>query len=145
MVVEERARHYCSTCGKGKGTSFAADTSRCFRALAGVARPPRYCDDCNSPLELRVSSGYEMVVLDAFVPRGTRWDDRNSEPTLYPFLVFLQPAVAGGSGRRVWMPSYLVHEDQVIEFSSAANVSVDTFRGLLEQAGEKGYAVTPVH
>jgi hypothetical protein len=90
-------------------------------------------------LELRVSSGYEMVVLDAFAPRGTRWDDRKREPTLYPFLVLAQPIESVSSGRRVWMPCYLVHEERVIEFCAAAQVSVDTFRGLLEQAREKGY------
>jgi hypothetical protein len=139
---EERARYFCPKCGKGKGTSFGLDTFRCFRALAGLAEPPRYCGDCHSPLELRISSGYEVAVLDAFVPRGTRWNDRNREPTTYPFLVFLQPAEAGFTQRSVWMPSYLVHEGRVIEFSSAAHVSLDTFRGLLEQAREKGYALS---
>jgi hypothetical protein len=100
-MSESRARYYCLKCAKGKGTSFAVDTFRCFRALAALAEPPRYCDDCGSAFELRVSSTYETVVLDAFVPRGTRWDDRKREPTLYPFLVFSQPAEAGG-GRRLY-------------------------------------------
>jgi hypothetical protein len=140
--LEGQAHYHCPECRKPKGGSFGLDTFRCVQAIAQLL-DLRPCD-CNSPLELRIVSGrgQETVVIDAFFPRNIRWEDRNGQPTHYPFLVFSRSIGASQEpATTVWMPSYLVHKDEVLEFTTGTHISLETFRGLVEQAADRGYAL----